>query len=304
MALNDENGINVSMPVAPMGGYGGGWGYPVMAYGNNGGFGNDFMGYFLMLFLFAAMGGGFGGFGGFGGWGGGFGNEIAFPWLLNGQNGINANTNAGFNQAATSAALGNVQNAITSGFGDVQLGLSGVNNAICQSGNQNNAAVVGAQNAITQQMYNNEINSLNRSFAEQTANAQSFNAMQGQLAQCCCDNRLATVQTQNIVQAEAAANRASNTANTQAILDKLCQIELDTVKNELSAAHRENNALQTQLTVSATRADNAEQTARLLADNAAQTQLLQNYLRQQANSCAGYSPCGCGSGVAGFNGAY
>ena len=243
-------------------------------------------------------------FGGFGGWGGGFGNEIAFPWLLSGQNGINANTNAGFNQAATSAALGNVQNAITSGFGDVQLGLAGVNNAICQSGNQTGTAVAGAQNAITQQMYNNEINSLNRSFAEQAANAQSFNAMQGQLAQCCCDNRLATVQTQNIVQAEAAANRASNTANTQAILDKLCQIELDTVKNELSAALRENNALQTQLTVSATRADNAEQTARLLADNAAQTQLLQNYLRQQANSCAGYSACGCGSGVGGFNGAY
>ena len=64
MALNDESGISVSMPVAPMNGYGGGWGFPsmpVMAYGNNNGFGNDFMGYFLMLFLFAAMGGGFGG---------------------------------------------------------------------------------------------------------------------------------------------------------------------------------------------------------------------------------------------------
>lgn len=76
MALTDENGM--VMPVTPM-------------YGNNSGFGfgNDWS-WIIVLFLFAAMGGGFGnGFGGFGG-------DGAFPWLLNGQAGINANTNAGF----------------------------------------------------------------------------------------------------------------------------------------------------------------------------------------------------------------
>ena len=126
MALTDDNGFNVSMPVAPMNGgnYGGGWGYPMgfpvmpMMGGYGNGFGGD-LSWVLILFLFAAMGGGWGGLGG---WGGGLGNEITFPWLLNGQQGINSNTNAGFNQAATASALG-----------DLQLSAAGINQNICQS---------------------------------------------------------------------------------------------------------------------------------------------------------------------------
>ena len=65
MALTDEsNGTGMVMPVQPMGGGYGGYGYPmaypVMPYGN-GGFGNGFDGLggdWIVLFLFAMMFGG------------------------------------------------------------------------------------------------------------------------------------------------------------------------------------------------------------------------------------------------------
>ena len=92
MALTDES--NMVMPVAPMYSNGGGFG----------GFGGDSWGWIILLLLCAN--GGFGGFGGFGNMAMGY----DFPWLLNGQNGINANTNAGFAQAATQNAISGLQN--------------------------------------------------------------------------------------------------------------------------------------------------------------------------------------------------
>lgn len=328
MALTDGNGVNVSMPVAPMGGgnYGGGWGYP-MGYpimpmmGGYGGYGNGFgsdWSFVLILFLFAAMGGGWGGLGG---WGGGLGNEITFPWLLNGQQGINSNTNAGFNQAATASALGNLSNAVTGGFGDLQLSAAGINQNICQnSGNLQNAmsngfagataAVTAAQNGISQQLYNNEIASLERSFAEQSANTAAINGIQSKLADCCCENRLATQALQAVVQQENCADRealnnigrdiiANQTAGTQRILDKLCD-------QELAAERRENDQLRQQLNMANLAASQTAQTAQLLADNARQTQQLENYIRPPFNPYAAFAncnnSCGCGSGIGGFNG--
>ena len=64
---------------------------------------------------------------------------------------------------------------------------------------------------------------------------QSVNGLQSQLASCCCENRLATAQTQNVIATESAATRANATANTQAILDKLCQLELDGYKREIDS---------------------------------------------------------------------
>ena len=64
---------------------------------------------------------------------------------------------------------------------------------------------------------------------------QSVNGLQSSLAQCCCDNRLATAQTQNIIATESAATRANATQTTQAILDKLCQLELDGYKREIDS---------------------------------------------------------------------
>lgn len=262
MALTDENGGNgMIMPVQPMGGYG-----YAMPYGGNFGGGFGFGDDWIVLFLIAMMFGGGWGMGGFGGgWGGGFGNMFEFPWLLNGQqnvlNGVNANTNSGFNQAALQSAIGDLSSNVVSGFGDVNLGIAGVNQNICQSTGQiqnalcqgfagTTAAVTGAQNAITSQLYNNELASLNRSFAEQTANTQGFNSVQAQLAQCCCDNRLATNDLKYTIATEACADRATSTQNTQSILnlvnsgiqsikDQLCQDKIDAKNDEIAQLRQE-----------------------------------------------------------------
>ena len=281
MALNDD-GNNMVMPVAPM--YGGG-------YGNNGGFGWGGDWAWILILLLCGWNNGFGGFGGMGG----YGNMMLgydFPWLLNGQNGINANTNAGFAQAATQSALGDLSNAVTGGFADVNLGIAGVNQNICQSTGQiqnalcqgfagTTAAVTAAQNGITQQMYNNEIADLNRSFAAQTATSQGLNNIQSQLAQCCCDNRAATQDVKYTIATEACANRATSTANTQAILDKLCQLELDNAKTQIDAKNDIIAQLRQEVLYARGQASQGDQTARIIAGQNAEVDALYNRL----NNC-------------------
>lgn len=252
------------MPVAPA--YSGGGGF--------GGFGGDWSG-LIILFLICSMWG-FGGFGGMGGFGGGLG--IDFPWLLNGQNGINANTNAGFNQAATQSAISGIQNSITSGFGDVQLGIAGANQSICQTGNGIVAAVTGAQNALSQQMYSNQLADLERSYNAQTASTQGMNAIQGQLAQCCCDQKASVADVKYTIANEACATRANSTANTQAILDKLCALELDGYK-------RENDNLRQQLNMASLAASQNAQTAQIEAGQRALANEVEQYISPNPKPC-------------------
>ena len=112
-----------------------------------------------------------------------------------------------------------------------------------------------------QQNYTNQLNTM-----------QSFNTLNSSLNQCCCDNRLATCQTQNIVQNEGNATRfadANNTrdiitnatSNTQAILDKLCQLELDGVKAQVDAKNDKISDLQRQLSMADLRASQTAQNA-------------------------------------------
>ena len=263
----DESTNNMVMPVAPM--YGGNYG------GNNGfGFGGDWSWILLLILL---CGGGWGGFGGFGmgGFGGMMNYGVEFPWLLNGQNQINANTNAGFDHAATQNALGNIQNAITGGFGDVQ-------NSLCSGFAGVNATVNGAQNALAQQLYTNQISDLERSFAAQTASTQGMTALQSQLAQCCCDNRAGLADLRYTVATEACADRAAvndalrdviaaNTASTQRILDQLCQDKIDAKNDEISQ-------LRSQLNVLNLAASQSAQTAQILAGQTATVDAIYNRL--------------------------
>jgi len=201
----NENGTNMYMPVAP-------------AYGNNGGF--DFGGGWWFILLVLLMGGGlWGGLGGFGGMGG---FDGLYPWLNNSQH-----ISDGFRDQMLQSTIGDLQNSVTAGFGNVQ-------NALCSGFAGVNATVNGAQNAIAQQLYGNEIASLNRSFAEQTANAQGFNGVQSQLAQCCCDNRLATCQTQNLIQADGEATRNAILTGVQSIKDQLCKDKIDSKNDEIA----------------------------------------------------------------------
>jgi len=168
------------MPVMPAYGYGYGGGNSGGLFGNGG----DLWGIILVLLLLG--GGAWGGFGGFGGgmmWpmmmggmGAGFGLDYLYPWLNNSEH-----ISDGFRDQQLQSGITGIQNAVNTGFGNVQT-------ALCSGFAGVNATVNGAQNAIAQQLSANEIANLNRSFAEQTANMQGFNAVQGQLAQCCCDN--------------------------------------------------------------------------------------------------------------------
>ena len=254
--MNSENATNnMVMPVSPM--YGG---------GNNGfGLGGDWAWILLLLVL----GGGWGGFGGFGMGGammgaGMMGMDFLYPWLNNSQN-----INDGFRDQMLNTQVNGIQNTITSGFGDVQLGIAGVNQNICQTGNGIVSAVTGAQNAISQQLYGNEIANLNRSFEAQTANTAGLTNISQQLSNCCCENRLQTVETRNTVATEAAATRAAIQSQTQQILDKMCQQEIDALKAQ-------NLALQNQVNMQNLAASQAAQTAAIVADNTAQTQYIVN----------------------------
>ena len=261
---SESNGMY--MPVAPAYGYGGG----------NGGFGNfGGDGWWLILLFLLCGNGMWNGFGGGGMWPmmmggmGGFGMDYLYPWLNNSQN-----ISDGFRDQMINTSLNGIQSSITSGFGDVQLGIAGVNQNICQTGNSIVNAVTGAQNAVSQQLYNNEIASLNRSFAEQTANSQGFNALSAQNAdlrysvatEACADRNAISQGIRDVMEN---CNR-----NNQAVLDKLCALELDGVRNQLAAAQRENVGLQNQLNI-----------ANLAASQNAQTTQIRDSIIGELRSC-------------------
>lgn len=212
MALTDgDNGM--VMPVAPA--YGG---------GNNGfGFGGDW-GWIILLILFA--GGGWGN-----GFGGGYGNMALgydFPWLLNGQQNVMANTNNGFRDSM-----------INDGINSVRDGIYGLSTQLCNSF----AGVEQGANA-------RQLADMQQSFANQTAMMQGFNSLQAQQAECCCENRLGTADLKYTIATENCADRqalnegvrdilANQTASVQRILDQMCQDKIDAKNDTISQLRQE-----------------------------------------------------------------
>lgn len=125
MALENENMV---MPVGPMNS------------GSGFGFGGDGIWFLILFFLIA--GGGM--------WGNGFGGGDLYPWMNNSQN-----INDGFRDQMLATNINGIQNAITSGFGDVQTALCG--------------GFAGVNASIT----NAQINNMQNTFA-----------LQSQLSQC------------------------------------------------------------------------------------------------------------------------
>ena len=269
-----ENGNAMVMPVAPTGGSG------------FGGFGQDGLWILLLLLI---CGGGWGN--GFGGWGGmgGFAADGAmlYPWMNQSQQ-----INDGFRDQMINGSINGIQSSITTGFGDVQ-------NSLCAGFAGVNASVNGAQNAIAQQMYTNQIADLERSFAAQTANTAALTALQSQMATCCCNQASNTADLKYTVASEACADRnaistalrdvlEANSASTQKILDTLCQDKID-AKNEKIVE------LQNQLTLAQLAANNNQQTQTLLADNLVQTNNLERYLAPTpVPAYVVQNPNGCG----------
>lgn len=280
MALNDENsGIPATMLVGPTG-FGG------YNNGSNGmGWGGDWAWIILLLLLAGNGGWGFGG--GFGGFGGGLGYD--FPWLLNGQQGINANTNAGFRDAM-----------LNDGITSVRDGISGLSTQLC-------GGFAGVNAAIANGFAQAEIGEN----ARQMANMQQLFGVQSALQNCCCENRANIADLKYTVATENCADRAAlsdgirdviaaNTASTQRILDQLCQDKIDS-KNDTIAQLRQ------ELLYARGQASQDVQTARILAGQTSEVDALYDrlnncpvgtvpvYGRQPIFTC-GSNNCGCNCG--------
>ena len=157
----------------------------------------------------------------------------------------------------------------------VMNGLSGIQNAICN----------GFQNAES------------AAAARQMADMQQSFAIQSSLQNCCCENRAATADLKYTVAAEACNNRQALADSTQKILDQMCQDKID-AKNEQIAALRQ------QVSMMQLASSQSQQTAQIIADNAAQTFALEQYLApvpkpayivQNPNCCQQNWGCGCGA---------
>ena len=120
------------------------------------------------------------------------------------------------------------------------------------------SSIMGGINGVQSTLTNSQMADLNRSFDMQTSVLQGFNGIQQQLATCCCENRLATMQTQNVVQSEAAATRGVIQDSVQKVMDKLCSLEIDNLKGQIVN-------LQGQLTAANLAASQTAQTAQIIA---------------------------------------
>lgn len=278
MAITDESNGMV-MPVAPM--YGGG-------YGNNGGFGSiggDWAWIILLLLLAGNGGWGFGG--GFGGMGGfAADGAMLYPWMNQAEI-----TTQGFQNSALSGQLNGIQS-----------GVQGLSTQLCNCCGDIQMALSNGFAGVEQGANARQIANMQQAFAAQTAMSQGFNAVSTQLAQGFCDNRAATQDLKYTIATEECATRSAATANTQAILDKLCQLELDGYK-------RENDSLRSQLTDAKFAASQSAQTAQILAGQSAEIDGVYNRLKNcpvpsmpvygntPIFSCGGNSGCGCGCGA-------
>lgn len=244
---------------------------------NGNGFGlNGDGSWVLLLFILLLLGGNWNN-GGFGG---------------NGNTYVASDVQRGFDQAAVTTGINGLSTGICNGFSAVQQslcnGFAGVNGAIANGFAQAEIANNARQMADMQQNFN----------------------VQSALQQCCCDNRAATADLKYTIATQACADRsaisdalkdviASNTANTQTILDKLCQQEIDALKAQ-------NQQLQMQSYLANLAASQNAQTGQILNDNAAQTTTLLRaldptpipaYIVQNPNGCNCNNGCGCnGSG--------
>ena len=262
--------------------------YPVM-YGNGGfGGGNGFLGgdgWIVLLLLLA-----------FGGWGnngnGGFfgGNNNDFAWLSNGQKDIMNHTSDAFN----SLHLSNQVEGIRDDVNDIQ-------NAICNS-------TASITSAINNGFYSSEIAAANR----QMANMNTAFDLSRQFADCCCENRLGIANLNSTILSENCADRAAladglkdvlinQTANTQRILDQLCNDKID-AKNEKILD------LQRQLDMADLRASQTAQNAFIAQGFANEVDQLYNRLSNcpvPSTPVYGRTPiftcnnngCGCGYGT-------
>lgn len=177
--------------------------------GSNGNNWNDGSWLWFLIVVFAIFGGWGNGFGGFGGTNGGVGSEIQ----------------RGFDNQAVISKLDGISNGLCDGFyamnNSMLTGFNGINTNIMQTG-------YGIQQAVN---------------ADTVANMQNTNALQSQLADCCCETREAiqgvnynmatnTCALQNTMNNNTRDIIDSQQAGTRAILDFLTNDKIATLQAE------------------------------------------------------------------------
>lgn len=276
MALTDENGM--VMPVSPMGN------------GGMNGFGGDWA--WIILLLLLGWGNNGWGMGGFGGGVGGFAADGAmlYPWMNQAEI-----TSDGFRDQMMNNNITSIRDGISDISTQLCNGFAGVNAGVSNGFAQAEIAANGRQMA-----------NMNQAFGAQTAMMQGFNGLQSQFADCCCENRLASADLKYTIATENCADRyeasqntrdiiESQTRGTQAILDKLCALELDGVKAQLAQAERENVGLQNQLNMASMQNGmNAEVDALYNRLKNCPVPTMPVYGNTPIFTCNGNSGCGCG----------
>ena len=247
-------GNGMVMPVAPMnGGYGGGSGF----------FGGDWA-WIILLLLIGGNGWGFGGGFGMGGmmpWMmgmgmNGFGLDYLYPWLNNSQH-----ISDGFRDQQLNTQIGDLRSDVNRGFGDVQLGISGLGRQICETGNNITGAVRDGFNAAEIAANGRQMANMQQAFGLQStvqggfaANAAATADLKYTVAQEACNDRAAVSGALNTLMAHI-------DQKVQSVQDKLCQLELDGYKRQVADEQRENANLRADLMYARNQADRTAQTA-------------------------------------------
>jgi len=283
--------------------------YPVM-YGNGGGFGNGmFSGDAIWLIvLLALIWNGNGNGNGFFGSGNSFDNGYA--WLSNGQKEIMQNTNTGFDTLHLSNQIEGTRD-----------GISALSNQLCNCCSDITGAISNGFYNAEISANNRQIADMNQNFNNQIATLNGFNNLNNALSNCCCENRLGIANLNSTILSENCADRyeaakntrdiiESNTNNTRAILDKLCQLELDNVKTQLDAKNDRIADLQREISMKDLQASQIAQNSFIAQGFANEVDQLYNrlsncpvpstpvYGRTPIFTCNNNNGCGCN----GYNG--
>ena len=194
-----EGNTGMYMPVAP-------------AYAGGNGFGNGFGGDWAWIILLLLLGWGNNGWGN-GGFGG-YGNDI-YPWM----NQANLTSNGFQNQM--------LNDNVTS----IRDGIHALSTQLCNTGSDIQMALANGFSGVEQ-----------GANTRQMADMQQMFSLQSALQNCCCENRLATANLNSTIISENCADRqtinegvqailTNQSANTQKILDQMCNDKID-AKNE------------------------------------------------------------------------
>jgi hypothetical protein len=201
----------------------------VVGNGNNG-FGGLGEGWWIIL-LFLVFGNGWGG--GYGGGNNGGAGGL-YPWM---------------NQAEITSD-GFRDQMINSNITGIRDGISALSTQLCNCCGDMQMAVANGFSQAEIAANGRHMANMQTAFGLQNAVNAGFNQLSSQFADCCCENRLANCQTQNIIQNEASATRFADANNTrdiiqsqsngiQTILDKLCQLELDGKNDRIADLERQ-----------------------------------------------------------------